>query len=34
MYERLEPQAGKQEMFLSTEADICLYGGGARLLAH
>lgn len=26
MYERLEPQKGKQEMFLSTEADICLYG--------
>lgn len=29
MYERLEPQPGKQSMFLSTKADICLYGGGA-----
>lgn len=28
-YTRLEPQPGKQEMFLSTKADICLYGGGA-----
>lgn len=25
-YERLEPQPGKQTMFLETKADICLYG--------
>lgn len=28
-YETLSPQPGKQSMFLSTKADICLYGGGA-----
>lgn len=25
----LKPQKGPQEMFLSTSADICIYGGAA-----
>jgi hypothetical protein len=29
-YTNLKPQEGKQDLFMRSEADICLYGGGAR----
>ena len=34
MYEKLGPQPGKQEMMMQSEADILLYGGGAKMLAR